>query len=200
MNNDLSDLAKLDSAQDCTKLDAQSPDTNFKEERRKVENRRKYVRYSVTAEAEIVEQCSRVRITGRASDLSRGGCYVDSVSCLPMGSTVYIRLRHSETTFQAKAMITYLLPGMGMGIAFTDIAEDQIEIVSKWIGELGGESVAEPKIESEEINSIFGLEQPTLTNSSSGWREAMAELIGLLTKRQVLTETEVAALLRKLLP
>ena len=145
-----------------------------------------------------MEQQSRVRITGRASDLSRGGCYVDSVSCLPVGSVVYIRLRHSGATFQSKAMITYSLPGMGMGIAFSNIAEDQIAIVSKWIAEISGESVADPQIESKEIGSIFGLEHQTPTDSPSEWREAMAELIGLLTKKQVLTEEEVAELRRKL--
>ena len=118
----------------------------------------------------------------------------EAVTSIPLvaflGSAVYIRLRHSGATFQSKAMITYSLPGMGMGIAFSNIAEDQIAIVSKWIAEISGESVADPQIESKEIGSNLGLEHQTPTDSPSEWREAMAELIGLLTKKQVLTEEE----------
>jgi hypothetical protein len=192
--------AGLDLARNDTKCEVQPCDIQRKTDRRNDENRRQHVRYFITAEAEIVDQRSRVRISGRASDLSGGGCYVDSVSCLPVGSAVYMRLsRSGAAAFQCKAMITYSLPSMGMGMKFTDVAEDQTAILSKWIAELSGESVAEPEIESEEIGSIFGLERQPAMDGSSGWREAVGDLIKLLTTKQVLTDKEVADLRRKLL-
>jgi PilZ domain-containing protein len=200
IEDELPVCAELDLARNDTKREVQPCDIQRKPDRRNNENRRQHTRHFITAEAEIVEQRSRVRISGRASDLSGGGCYVDSVSCLPVGAAVYLRLsRSGAATFQCKAMITYSLPSMGMGIKFTDVAEDQATILSKWIAELSGESVAEPQIESEEIGSIFGLERQPAMDGPSGWREAVADLIKLLTKKQVLTDKEVADLRRKLL-
>jgi hypothetical protein len=200
IEDELSDCAELDLDRNGAKREVQPSDIQPKPDRRNDENRRQHIRYFVTAEAEIVDQRSRVRITGRASDLSGGGCYVDSVSCLPVGSAVYMRLSRSDAApFQCKAMITYSLPSMGMGIKFTEVAEDQTAILCKWIAELSGESVAEPQIESEEIGSIFGLERQPAMDGSLGWREAVADLIKLLTKKQVLTDKEVADLRRKLL-
>ena len=53
---------------------------------------RKHPRYPFTATVEAIEQRSQTRIKGRTSDLSLGGCYVDTISTLPESSVTPVTL------------------------------------------------------------------------------------------------------------
>ena len=53
---------------------------------------RKTVRFAVSATAEVVQLCTRARISGRATELGISGCYVDALSPFPVGSAVAVRL------------------------------------------------------------------------------------------------------------
>ena len=56
------------------------------------DERRKDVRFSVSASAEMLELSTRTRLAGRASDVSPGGCYIDTVSPFPVGC-----IRHADS-------------------------------------------------------------------------------------------------------
>jgi hypothetical protein len=50
--------------------------------------KRRDVRYPVSAAAEIVEARSRTRLSARAADISLSGCYLDAINLFPVGSAV----------------------------------------------------------------------------------------------------------------
>ena len=54
--------------------------------------KRRSVRYSVCADAIIVESVSSTRLTGRAADLSLAGCYLDGINSFPVAASVRLRL------------------------------------------------------------------------------------------------------------
>ena len=60
--------------------------------------RRRQVRYLVSATALVIESTSRTRLTGRASDLGLAGCYVDLMSPFPVGSSVLFAARDEGHT------------------------------------------------------------------------------------------------------
>src|SRR5579863_409824 len=53
--------------------------------------RRTQARYPFTAAAEVYDVHSQTRVTGRCSDLGLGGCYVDTLSPLVLGTVVRVR-------------------------------------------------------------------------------------------------------------
>src|ERR1700680_682681 len=59
-------------------------------ERRRNERRRE-PRFPFVASVEAVEPKSSAKILGRTSDISAGGCYVDTISPFSAGTTVRIR-------------------------------------------------------------------------------------------------------------
>jgi hypothetical protein len=68
--------------------------------RQAIENadRRGHPRYPVSASAEVLEARTDTRVTGRATDLGLGGCYVDTLSPFAVGTAVHMRVfteRHS---------------------------------------------------------------------------------------------------------
>ena len=105
--------------------------------------RRRGPRYQFTATVELVDLKSRARVQARTSDLSRGGCYVDSTGPLPVDTTVRMRLTKDSRSFEVEARVVYSLVGMGMGLAFTGATPEQMDVLKRWIGELSGELPSE---------------------------------------------------------
>jgi PilZ domain len=154
---------------------------------------RGHTRYPVSASAEVVEPRTHTRITGRATDLSAGGCYVDTISPLAVGTSVHMRVSAERHCFQTRAIVTYTLTSMGMGLAFRETAADQALILRTWIAELGGEVVDELDLDSE---PAFPAEK--LAAQSGGLRDIVSEMVGILERKNILSAIEAAALRAKL--
>ncbi|MGH9680760.1 MAG: PilZ domain-containing protein, partial [Candidatus Acidiferrales bacterium] len=89
------------------------------------QERRGHARYPFTATAEVVGFGSDTRVQGRASDLSRMGCYVDTINPLSPGAVVTMRLSKKTDIFEARAEVVYSVMGLGMGIKFLHTDTEQ---------------------------------------------------------------------------
>jgi len=98
--------------------------------------RRTVPRYTLIASAEIVEPASGVRMTGRISEISRKGCYVDLLNTLPMGTPIQLRISRDQGAFACAGTIIYVQDGMGMGVAFDDLPANQSKTLDSWLAEL----------------------------------------------------------------
>ena len=154
--------------------------------------RRRHARYPFTATVEAVEPKSQTRIQGRTSDLSRGGCYVDSISSFPAGSVVKMRLTKEMRSFEAQAEVVYSVVGMGMGVKFTDADPEQLWTVEKWVGELSGELLPEPELPQPSDQSCA---QEKLGNEEN---DVLNELVMELMRQGVLSNAKCEAMLQKL--
>ncbi|HYA97495.1 MAG TPA: PilZ domain-containing protein [Methylomirabilota bacterium] len=95
--------------------------------------RRAFARYPFVAESEIVDLRSRIQISARTSEISLGGCYVETMNPLLAGTAIYIRLLTAKGTFETNARIAYVQPGIGMGVAFLDTPPEQRRVLESWI-------------------------------------------------------------------
>lgn len=157
-----------------------------------IQERRGSVRYPFTAAADVVELQSNARLTARSSDLAQGGCFVDTISPFPVGTSVTLRLSREQKTFETRANVVYAQPGMGMGLAFTSVEPDQLWVLEKWLGTLSGQ--LPPELTEEEP-----VERPSVeagANTEPGF--VLNELIIALMRKRVLSESEGKELLRKL--
>jgi hypothetical protein len=156
--------------------------------------RRRHERYPFTSAAEVVVPETQTRIHGRTSDLSRGGCFLDTTSCFPAGSTVTIRLTKDNRTFEADAEVVYSLVGMGMGIKFTGAEIEHFGTVEKWMAELGGESLPE-RVLPQSSGQSCASEGP-----GNQEYDVLSELVMELMKERVLSNVKCQAMLQKLNP
>lgn len=148
--------------------------------------RRRGSRYPIMATAEVTEPRSLARINGRSTDISLGGCYVDTLNSLPSGTVVGIHLTQGDRSFEAQAKVVHSQPGMGMGLIFTQIKPDQKAVLREWVAELSGES----------SSPLDGLEAGS---SALQVQTVLQGLIELLIRKGVLTRAEGEALQRGLL-
>jgi PilZ domain len=98
--------------------------------------KRSVPRFSLIASAEIIEPASGVHISGRISEISRKGCYLDVLNTLPVGTRLRLTVSRDQGTFTCTARIIYVQEGMGMGIAYVDVPPDQLKILDGWLAEL----------------------------------------------------------------
>jgi len=85
--------------------------------------------------AEVVELPRGAKLSARTSDISRTGCYVDTLNPVPQGSEVRVRLTHHEDTFVALGRVVYVSYGLGMGIAFVKVEDEELARLDRWFSE-----------------------------------------------------------------
>jgi hypothetical protein len=60
----------------------------------------------------------------RTTDLSEGGCFVDTTGQVAVGETLNFRLKSPAGKFiSVRAEVIYQLPGFGFGVRFTEISD-----------------------------------------------------------------------------
>lgn len=97
---------------------------------------REVPRYTLIAIIDIIEPVNDVRISGRVSEISRKGCYVDILNTLPKHTPVRVVISRDRGTFSSAAKIIYVQEHMGMGVAFVDSRDDQLKVLDAWLAEL----------------------------------------------------------------
>jgi hypothetical protein len=149
-------------------------------------------RYPVSISVEGVELQSKAHFTGRISDLSMGGCYVDSITALPVDATLKVRLVHEGKVFETRARVITSSPSMGMSLLFVGTEPGQLEVLEAWVRELSGET---PPCEPElpEIKAQQSMEP----GSNSAQLGALNELILELMRTGVLSDLKGRAILQK---
>ena len=104
-----------------------------------IAERRNAPRYPLVLAAEVVELPRYFKLSARTSDLSRTGCYIDTLNPVPQGSQVRVRITHRQDIFEAVASVVYVSTGLGMGVCFTQITAPQQATLDKWLNESGEE-------------------------------------------------------------
>jgi hypothetical protein len=99
-------------------------------------NRRSVPRYGLIAQTDVVEPVSGLHISGRISEVSLKGCYVDVLNTLPTQTEIEVRISRDQGTFTSPGKIIYTQEGMGMGVAFLNTPADQFKVLDSWIAEL----------------------------------------------------------------
>jgi hypothetical protein len=150
--------------------------------------RRSGVRYGITADTEVEEPRTQAKVMGRTADLGLGGCYVDSLTTFPAGTEVSVRINREGQTFEANARVLYGKPGMGMGMAFLEVADEEKIRLEHWISELSrGAGVAPMKPVPVAIKEREGIEGAVL-----------GQLIKLLMRKGILSQSEAEGFRREL--
>ena len=99
-------------------------------------NKREVPRFTLIATAVLREPETDTKIAGRISELSRKGCYVDTLINLPEGTKLEVHISGDQGVFETSGKIVYVQHGMGMGVAFVDVPAEHLKILDSWLAEL----------------------------------------------------------------
>jgi len=101
--------------------------------------RRSAPRYPMVLAALVLELSRGAKLTARTSEISRTGCYIDTLNPSPVGSKVRLRLTHHDEIFEAVGSVVATSASLGMGIAFTEITPDELTRLGRWLANPEGE-------------------------------------------------------------
>lgn len=153
--------------------------------------RRGTIRHQITVSADVIEVKSGTRFSTRTTDLGPGGCFVDTLMPLPVGSTVRTRLHKDSVSFEALGKVTFSQTGLGMGIAFDEMPPEKIAALNAWLVQL---TTARPA-------TLDGRKPAEAAAAAAGKSSARNKadlthrLIRLLIKRGVISERDAETLL-----
>lgn len=100
------------------------------------QERRTVPRYMFIAVVEIIEPANDVHMTGRVSEISRKGCFIDILNPLPQGTLINLRVSCDKGTFFTPGKIIYVQEAMGMGVAYMNPSADQLKILDGWLADM----------------------------------------------------------------
>ena len=102
---------------------------------------RKIPRYTFVATTELTDDASAMRLSGRVTEISRGGCYVDILNILLLGTLLRVQIVRDSGTFITKGKIIYIHERIGMGVVFIDPPPDQLKVLDVWLVEFSAASL-----------------------------------------------------------
>lgn len=158
--------------------------------------RRNNGRCSFIAIAELVDLHSNSQLSARTTDLDRGGCYIDTINPLGVGTPVALQLQKDNQSFRARAEVVYVQQGNGMGLAFARAEAAQSQILEQWIAALGATTSPNSASDAVELSAQKALSY----QSNPDDREdagPFGRLIVMLVQKNMLTEAEGRTLLGK---
>jgi c-di-GMP-binding flagellar brake protein YcgR len=112
----------------------------------------------------------------KLSDLSLGGCYVESESPFPVNTEVELSLRASNTEIKITALIRVMHPGYGMGLEFVSNEGEHRQLIDQFIAVLSSHPGSVPLL-SISPKSIHFHEVASSASQSEGNADSLVELL-----------------------
>jgi hypothetical protein len=153
-------------------------------------------RYPFSPSVEAIDIQANIRIFGRLSDISRNGCYIDTINPFAKNAAVTLTITKDSYSFKTQSKVVYSKGGMGMGLLFTTAEPEQLRVLGLWLGELAGGKAGEA--DSPYLNVEISRAVEPADDGDHDLRKVVSELVALLNSKRVLNDSEGMALLRKL--
>jgi CheY-like chemotaxis protein len=122
----------------------------------------------------------------KLTDLSLGGCYVQTESPFPQSSAVDLCLRTAGMEIHTEGLVRVMHPGRGMGIEFPARTEEQRKSVGEFIEFLTGQPGVTPQLETSPRSLVANAVD--LNQNGSAAADAEDPLLELLRNGNALDE------------
>ncbi len=97
--------------------------------------RRRHPRYRCQNSIEIHVH-NGASFWGTVADLSLGGCYAELPIPMEVGAKLRVALWFGETKAWAGAEVAHRTPGFGVGIRFTQISDQDVDVIRQYLNSL----------------------------------------------------------------
>ena len=140
---------------------------------------------------ESLEAVSHCKLT----DLSLGGCYVETQSPFPERVNVVLCLKLSNMEVQCEGLVRVMHPGLGMGIVFASHTQEQRDHVHRFIDFLTSRPGTAPELQV--LPGTSGIMTVGDDELDAGMREFDDPLLELLHHHENLSQEEFLVQLRQ---
>jgi hypothetical protein len=100
-------------------------------------DRRYCIRYPFAADAELLDMESGAKAEGVTSDISLGGAFICTSRPFPSNARIRITLTRKDQRVEALGVVRIVKPRIGLGIEFIDVESPYLEVLRRWVEQLG---------------------------------------------------------------
>jgi hypothetical protein len=155
--------------------------------------KRRTPRYKLEGSAEMREEGRDLRTWATFSDISLHGCYVEATATTDVGTVLQIKLEANGFRIETRGCVRVSYPSLGMGIAFTEMSEENRTQLRELLTKISRPSVIVGSgLTSLPVGGPLKA-MPLITDPGA----AVRELVEYFENRQILTQEEFLRVLRK---
>jgi PilZ domain len=181
------------------------------------QERRQFPRHACRIEAEVTPQGHSSSLPGKITDIALGGCYVETLTPLPVETSIKLVFGQEDTTVRVTGMVRSSQMGFGMGVLFTGMSPENFEKLRRLI--FSTEASATPS----KANAPAPAEAPPVRRPQPepraprvasrpasarefdlldppDVRETLAAVVRILCRKELLTRSELLEELERLKP
>lgn len=107
--------------------------------------RRNQERFHCTGGVELRRNENAPPVFGNLSDISTTGCYVETVSSLPVGTELLFMIRVRDNLIRGRALVKTSHHAVGVGLVFNHLAKEDQQKLEFLIGTLAGSREMRPE-------------------------------------------------------
>jgi len=155
--------------------------------------KRRSLRYKCEGSVQIQEDGRDVHTWATFTDVSLHGCYVEAQATYPAGSVLHLRLEMNGVRVETKGTVRVNYPYLGMGIAFTDISEDNQAHLRQMLATISRPCVIMGPGIASSLPASGPLDAVPLITDPSG---ALQALVEFFESRQMLMREDFLRILR----
>jgi hypothetical protein len=159
-----------------------------------VPEKRRSPRYRCQGSAQLREVSTGIATWATFSDISMHGCYVEAAAGYPAGSTLTLSIEVNGFRVEAIGEVRVTCPGLGMGISFTQVSDEDRARLRELVRSISQPSVimgARPADRATSASSSIPL--PTVANPGA----ALQAIQKFFEDRHVMGREEFIRILRK---
>jgi len=163
--------------------------------------RRDNTRYPCEGKVEIHREGSTGVFWGIVSDLSYGGCYVESPSPLPVGSRISLSLSILDMDLEVEGKVAAVHPMVGMGVMFISCSGQANQILQQMLAMLASSMMAPEPValpisladcDSGELDMLSSFKVSPQTACS-----VLDQVVAHLSRSAVLTRRDLVDILQE---
>lgn len=156
--------------------------------------KRRSPRYKCEGSAEIQEEGCDVRTWATFTDVSLHGCYVEAQATYPVGTPLQMKLSANGLKVEATGIVRVSYPYLGMGIAFSEMSQEDRAQLKELLGTVSRPSVIMGPGIASALPSCGPLDAVPLISDP---RAAIQALVEFFEARHMLTREEFLTVLHK---
>jgi hypothetical protein len=151
------------------------------------------MRYKGEGNAELREDGRDIRTEASFNDVSLHGCYVEAQATYPVGTILHMKLEANGVRVESKGNVRAAYPYLGMGIAFTEMSEENVARLRELLSKISRPTVIIRRRIASSLPSAGPLHVPLIPNPTAAW----VSLIEFFENRRMLMREDFLRILHK---
>lgn len=155
--------------------------------------KRRSPRYQCEGSVQMRETNCDVHTWSTFTDISMHGCYVEAQATYPVGTMLELKLEAKGIRVDTKGNVRVSYPYLGMGIAFTEMSDDNQARLKELLASLSRPSIIMGPGIASTLPARGPLELPSITDPAA----VVQALIEFFRDRQLLMRDDFARIVRQ---